>query len=398
MLQQHIRDQTLATLAHKLGSATNETGSPLRFPIPPLIPKQRGDLYAEFAQTYRQDDAQQQQLQKDDSSDDDQTRPRVHRYHYSEDSGVPIGSNKSYTVVVDTADQDTNASSHNYRPLGRIPPKNQQIPLKDQSIDSPRNFGQKRFGDSHFSDMSGSCTDLGAGREYWERRSPLQTTGSALEDLSDDNKSSSGDLKIGAVERLEVGMRDSGKARALSDHKKCTKKSREFHMGTAIDPANIDWRSHICAMLGADEYTQDSALLRQIQAGAPAADPNSWTPSACYTTLHEVVCKMNEDSAFYEDSPDFFDPRSEGTHIRGQVVVKNLELYIERHPGLSFIVYKSYTCCSEGDRTKPQIARKPTPSKESVEIISFHLIKALNQVAESSANRYNLGVRWQIFY
>lgn len=99
-------------------------------------------------------------------------------------------------------------------------------------------------------------------------------------------------------------------------------------------------------------------------------------------------CEKDQQFAVFEDTPDLFDPESGRGHIRGQVVVKNHELYIERHPGLSFIVYKSYTCCGEDDRTKPRIEAETIPSKESIAIVSYHLVKSLNKVAEISPNRH----------
>ncbi|KAL2693153.1 hypothetical protein IWX47DRAFT_850279 [Phyllosticta citricarpa] len=82
--------------------------------------------------------------------------------------------------------------------------------------------------------------------------------------------------------------------------------------------------------------------------------------------------------------PYVLDPDSHGNHLRGRNKMSNYDLYVERHQGLSFIVYKRFTCCQRGTEKKPSGAVAQHESTDSISLISRELISALRQAAKTS--------------
>ncbi|KAK8216109.1 hypothetical protein IWZ01DRAFT_496099 [Phyllosticta capitalensis] len=268
---------------------------------------------------------------------------------------------------------DTKSSFRGYQSLGNEPPLNEWA----------------RFSHAHAegsSAVSGSQTkrNFSAGANHGQDKHQtnglsLRTRDSIGEDLSEDDRSIHGNLEAGVGGRRQIDSRYPGEVHNSSGYENHTKKSQKAPLfETRL--GDIDWRSHLCTVLGIDKTTQDSFLLQTIQESGP--------PGAYFTTLHKVYCQENESEVCYEDRPHQFDPASGKNHLNGQVIAANHELYIERHPGLSFIVYKSYTCCGEDDPAKPKTEAEPASPKESISIVSDHLVESLNKVAKSSTNRH----------
>ncbi|KAK8240492.1 hypothetical protein HDK90DRAFT_464095 [Phyllosticta capitalensis] len=332
--QQRVRDRRIAGLAPKLGSiAESSLGRPTR-PLNTVL-------------SYKQGSTPKKSL-----------------------SAPTFGDIREQ--LRDSAAQDIDMSSRNdrFRNFHRrahesLPGVHSEDSSSDSGLGCPENLFDKQSGLAN--------SDVGR-NNHRKQNNPLRTKGSAREDQPEDEESSSGDIQ----------ETDSAKTYDLSGHRKRTAK---FQKGAELGPRNFDWRSHICDMLGIDHGMSDLSLLETIESSG-STNTKNWTPSASFATFHEVFCEKDQQFAVFEDTPDLFDPESGRGHIRGQVVVKNHELYIERHPGLSFIVYKYYTCCGEDDRTKPRIEAETIPSKESIAIVSYHLVKSLNKVAEISPNRH----------
>lgn len=113
-----------------------------------------------------------------------------------------------------------------------------------------------------------------------------------------------------------------------------------------------------------------------------------------YQTMHRVRCLEQETTELYLGEPWPVRNTNDSIHLRGSGVVDNLELHLERHKGIAFMVYKDYTCCkSDGYETKQRRPLTVNPDtleslqvNESVSIIASTLTLALEEL-------WSVGVR-----
>ncbi|KAK7549321.1 hypothetical protein BKA81DRAFT_143339 [Phyllosticta paracitricarpa] len=157
----------------------------------------------------------------------------------------------------------------------------------------------------------------------------------------------------------------------------------KFHQGIPDSSGRIDWRAQICATLGIDQRASDADVLVAVQKTG-CVRPQKPRLEPHFRILYRVDCKRDGSHFVYEDMPYVLDPDSHGNHLRGRNKMSNYDLYVERHQGLSFIVYKRFTCCQRGTEKKPSGAVAQHESTDSISLISRELISALRQAAKTS--------------
>jgi hypothetical protein len=175
----------------------------------------------------------------------------------------------------------------------------------------------------------------------------------------------------------------------LSDHQGLPTKPHGKSKLVQSLQEGVDWRSHLCRVLNVDLDSSDALLLetvRQMEKDLtrPAVKPRK--ADIYFNILHRIECKKDKSRFLYQDIPYFLNQNGEDDHLRGRRVVSNMELYVERNRGLSFIVFKHYICCNPD--TKSKSGDEPTPVTESVYIISADLYSALKTVSRKSSQTY----------
>jgi hypothetical protein len=118
--------------------------------------------------------------------------------------------------------------------------------------------------------------------------------------------------------------------------------------------------------------------------------------SAPYHIVHRVFCEENLDYALYLDTPWAVNSGERSVHLRGGTEIKNLELHIERHKNLTFLVYNDYTCCKAPATASDRISKQDRDqnaqdinlykSEESVCVISQQLSHALMEIRNDYHN------------
>jgi hypothetical protein len=168
----------------------------------------------------------------------------------------------------------------------------------------------------------------------------------------------------------------------------------------------------LCGLLQLPPNVADEALLSRADISAKkiqktyktSSKPNLSSP---YHLIHRVYCADSAEHSLYLDTPWAVNAGDDTIHLRGGREIKNLELHIERHKNLAFLVYNQYTCCSRatlssGNNSK-QNEDKDTQdiniykSGESVSVISqaFYdmLLEIRNEERETISGYYpNLNI------
>jgi len=154
----------------------------------------------------------------------------------------------------------------------------------------------------------------------------------------------------------------------------------------------VDWRNRLCELVGAGPETADGALLDCLNRVsevlkplvAPVEEPLQEEPvKASYQVLHRTRCRADESEAIFLDRPHMVGYGKRPYHLGGRDKVSNVELLIERHRGLSFIIIKEYKCCVSGSSLlKPE--EQPVPSFEMLQILHEDLCEVLDIVKELS--------------
>ena len=74
-------------------------------------------------------------------------------------------------------------------------------------------------------------------------------------------------------------------------------------------------------------------------------------PPSAWKVLHRVSCANEPEPRIYTDEPFKTKYSNRQWHLHGRDSVKNIEIYIERHKELAFIVYLNYVCEGHTFRT-----------------------------------------------
>lgn len=84
-------------------------------------------------------------------------------------------------------------------------------------------------------------------------------------------------------------------------------------------------------------------------------------------------------SIHYHDEPRILGSGPNHDHRQGNTPVRNLELFLERHKEVTFLVYRTLECCKKGQGRK-------NDSSESISIVNPILRSALITMAEDALN------------
>jgi len=148
-----------------------------------------------------------------------------------------------------------------------------------------------------------------------------------------------------------------------------------------------DWRALLCKLTGVETSTPDQGLIQRVETltslpviptvreyvPPPPIDP-------FYKVLHRSSCSRSAmQGTSLDHEPPYMPNEAWSNHLTGKSRVSNLELYIERNPGISFIMTRNYRCCGEDQRPIP--GESPIPYKETLIIISQSLCSILSKVS-----------------
>ncbi|KAK8166469.1 hypothetical protein IWX90DRAFT_214135 [Phyllosticta citrichinensis] len=129
-------------------------------------------------------------------------------------------------------------------------------------------------------------------------------------------------------------------------------------------PRHIDWRKQICATLGIDQKASDADVLVAIQQNDPMR-PQISESEPQFAIIYQVNCKSDDSRLKYEDMPCISNSESCTNHLRDRKLMNNYDVHVERHPGLSFIVYKMFTCCQKCVEKKSRAVRSSLFSRQT---------------------------------
>lgn len=107
-----------------------------------------------------------------------------------------------------------------------------------------------------------------------------------------------------------------------------------------------------------------------------------------YQTMHRIRCLEQVTAELSLGEPWPVRNTSGEIHLRGSGLVDNLELHLERHKGITFIVYIDYACCKHHDNeTRQQAAPivqagalESLQMGEPVSIVASTLLHALEEL------------------
>jgi hypothetical protein len=140
---------------------------------------------------------------------------------------------------------------------------------------------------------------------------------------------------------------------------------------------DADWRSMLCELLQIAPDANNQVLLSRLDIATrkfelAGKESSTQDLSAPYHIVHRSV------------------------HLRGGTEIKNLELHIERHKNLTFLVYNDYTCCKAPATASDRISKQDRDqnaqdinlykSEESVCVISQQLSHALMEIRNDYHN------------
>ena len=191
-------------------------------------------------------------------------------------------------------------------------------------------------------------------------------------------------------DEIEIGSKRAKQIKA--SHIELGSKNPILDSGDEISYDKVDWRNRLCELFEAGPETTDSTLLDCLNrvAGvlkplvAPVEEPLPEEPvKASCQVLHKTRCSVDRSETIFLDQPHMVGYGQRPCHLGGKDKVSNMELFIERHRGLSFIIIKEYNCCVFGSN-QLEFEEQPVPSLEMLQIVHEDLCEVLNIVKESS--------------
>jgi len=158
----------------------------------------------------------------------------------------------------------------------------------------------------------------------------------------------------------------------------------------------IDWKETLCQFLGISPETNDVELVETLQSAAernqsveqsrsPSLSTSSETlPNPEYQVIYRVLCSASQERVpgLYLDAPWVVNSGPYGAHLRASSEVSHLELYLERHKELRFIVYKDYNCCGPQEH-REGILSDPVSylTGQSICIVAEEFLGAVDQLS-----------------
>ncbi|KAI9711290.1 MAG: hypothetical protein M1820_002277 [Bogoriella megaspora] len=208
---------------------------------------------------------------------------------------------------------------------------------------------------------------------------PMQEVASAKRQQTIAPGSAKGDLPF---QRLMATL-DRSQAQLVA---KSSISSLDSSKRSAADarPATVDWKQLFCNLVGANSDLEDKTILeatserlqRFNEAYPSSEDSRSASPvrvTPIYRVFHRVRCGISEYHTPIDVDPPFV---SDTGHLVSKSRIKNLDVHIAENPGISFIVFQEYRCCTKQSRKlEPEV--DSIPSEETIWLISPLLVEAL---------------------
>ena len=144
----------------------------------------------------------------------------------------------------------------------------------------------------------------------------------------------------------------------MVDSKLPSPKRRRIDSVDVGDSHDVNWRDEICEALELANSITDEVLLDAIKdlredchdtlstkVELPGVEPH-------YKNLYRIRCSnmtpsLDNSGALYEDLPTIKGTDGKDFHLSANMRVTNLDLYIQRYPGMSFAAIHEFVCCNE---------------------------------------------------
>jgi hypothetical protein len=164
-----------------------------------------------------------------------------------------------------------------------------------------------------------------------------------------------------------------------------------------------DWRQIVCKALNISTNVNDDYLESALDAAIEEELPDEITAVSApfrvdpyYEILHRVHCEsFSSTPRVYSDKPYLLtsDITRATSHLRGHNQVSDIDRFIERSHGLSFVIVREYRCCSTNGVGNP--ANPLWPASDSVIFKSSELCSALNQLRDMVPNGHRIFHRFE---
>ncbi|KAH7125899.1 hypothetical protein EDB81DRAFT_810137 [Dactylonectria macrodidyma] len=172
---------------------------------------------------------------------------------------------------------------------------------------------------------------------------------------------------------------------------------RTIPQGGKILGRQKDWRQILCEALNVSPSIMDGDLEFELDAAidstlSSASSVQSFVPplrnpDPFYKILYRIRCHAARDfSTVYSDEPflSMNDDVMIGSHLTGRSQISDLNRYIERNPGMSFVAIHEYMCCNEIQIINPD--DRLIQSNETIKFSSLDLCSALNRLRDIIPN------------
>ncbi|KAF5013872.1 hypothetical protein FDECE_153 [Fusarium decemcellulare] len=169
---------------------------------------------------------------------------------------------------------------------------------------------------------------------------------------------------------LEEGHGDARKARCLKRNGASSPfRSARTQSEETETRSQTDWRGLLCKTLGASPSISDRSLEHELYNAVDTRSsissseleaehlPRSLKPF--YRILHRVQCPARNRTAqpsIYTEKPLLSknDNIRIGSHLTGIDEVSDLDRYMQKNPGISFVVIYDYVCCNKEGAMNPE--------------------------------------------
>ncbi|KAK1977836.1 ATPase [Colletotrichum cereale] len=168
-----------------------------------------------------------------------------------------------------------------------------------------------------------------------------------------------------------------------------------------------DWKVILCNFLNVEPTTSDEELFNEMkEAFDVLGEAETLKQEAMHSKgpprgeiVYEVFCRSERSLTLYASKPAVVTGNpgtSLNDHLKGNEVISNLELHLERHKDISFVVRRKLNCCGPRSQRKTLTSRHKAPSsptgsdlstffqEEVIHIISEALLESLQYISQDA--------------
>ncbi|KAF2971988.1 hypothetical protein GQX73_g1630 [Xylaria multiplex] len=182
-------------------------------------------------------------------------------------------------------------------------------------------------------------------------------------------------------------------------------KRKRIELVDVGDSNDKNWRDLLCDVLEISKSAADKELLSaaiefregignplSVKAEIPEVEPH-------YKNLYRIRCSkaLNPEGTgdIYEDPPIIKSTDGEDFHLSANMLVVNIDRYIERNPGMSFAVIHEFVCCN---KHCPNSIGLMNEWRESLLLTSENLYNALLNLASPPSFAVGKESQYWIFW